>query len=144
MRDLALAPAGKRRIEWADRQMPVLTAIRERFAAERPLAGLRVAACLHVTSETANLMRTLHAGGAEVLLCKHPPRNLDALTDLKMIQLSTVGYEHLRPLGLGDRPLKVCNARGVFDTAIGEWNLAMMVNLTRSGRSARPRWRRCS
>jgi adenosylhomocysteinase len=73
VRDLALAPAGKRRIEWADRQMPVLTAIRERFAAERPLAGLRVAACLHVTSETANLMRTLRAGGAEVLLCASNP-----------------------------------------------------------------------
>ncbi|MGN6378648.1 MAG: adenosylhomocysteinase [Gaiellales bacterium] len=73
VRDLALAPAGKRRIDWADRQMPVLSAIRDRFAAERPLAGLRVAACLHVTSETANLMRTLKAGGAEVLLCASNP-----------------------------------------------------------------------
>jgi adenosylhomocysteinase len=73
VRDLALAPAGKRRIEWADRQMPVLSAIRERFAAERPLAGLRIAACLHVTSETANLMRTLRAGGAEVMLCASNP-----------------------------------------------------------------------
>jgi phosphoglycerate dehydrogenase-like enzyme len=69
--------------------------------------------------------------GSHVLLCKHPPRNLDALTELKVIQLSTVGYEHLRHLHLGDRPLRVCNARGVFDTAIAEWNLAMMVNLVR-------------
>lgn len=69
--------------------------------------------------------------GTEVLLCKRPPRNLDELADLKAIQLSTVGYEHLRHLGLGERPLRVCNARGVFDTAIGEWNLAMMVNLVR-------------
>ncbi len=73
VRDLALAPAGKRRIEWADRQMPVLAAIRERFAAERPLDGLRIAACLHVTSETANLMRTLRAGGADVVLCASNP-----------------------------------------------------------------------
>ena len=68
---------------------------------------------------------------AEILLCKLPPRNLDAVPGLKFIQLSTVGYEHLRDRGLGDRPLRVCNARGVFDTAIGEWNLAMMVNLVR-------------
>ena len=71
------------------------------------------------------------AGGVEVLLCKYPPRDLAALADLKVIQLSTVGYEHLRHLGLADRPLRVCNARGVFDTAIAEWNLAMMVNLAR-------------
>src|ERR671930_1075477 len=69
VRDAGMAPDGVLRVEWADRQMPVLAAIRERFAAERPLAGLRVSACLHVTSETANLMRTLKAGGADVLLC---------------------------------------------------------------------------
>ena len=73
IRDITLAPEGVHRIEWADRQMPVLRAIRERFARERPLAGLRVAACLHVTSETANLMRTLQAGGADVLLCGANP-----------------------------------------------------------------------
>jgi adenosylhomocysteinase len=71
--DLALAPAGVRRVEWADRQMPVLAAIRERFAADRPLDGLRVSACLHVTSETANLARTLAAGGADVTLCASNP-----------------------------------------------------------------------
>src|SRR3954464_11661070 len=73
VRDLALAPEGVRRIEWADRQMPVLGLIRERLAAERPLDGIRIAACLHVTSETANLMRTLKAGGAEVVLCASNP-----------------------------------------------------------------------
>ena len=73
IRDITLAPEGVRRIEWADRQMPVLRAIRERFARQRPLAGLRVAACLHVTSETANLMRTLQAGGADMLLCGSNP-----------------------------------------------------------------------
>src|SRR3954454_16854069 len=73
VRDLALAPEGVRRIEWADRQMPVLALIRERFAAERPLAGTRIAACLHVTSETANLLRTLKAGGATVVICASNP-----------------------------------------------------------------------
>jgi adenosylhomocysteinase len=73
VKDLALAPAGVTRIEWADRQMPVLSAIRERFEKERPLDGYRISACLHVTTETANLARTLQAGGAEVLLCASNP-----------------------------------------------------------------------
>ena len=73
IKDLALASEGKRRIEWADRQMPVLAAIRERFEAERPLDGYRIAACLHVTTETANLMRTLKAGGADVVLSASNP-----------------------------------------------------------------------
>src|SRR4249920_3536979 len=73
VKDLALASEGVRRIEWADRQMPVLAAIRERFERERPLEGYRVSACLHVTSETANLMRTLKAGGADVVLCASNP-----------------------------------------------------------------------
>ena len=73
VKDLTLAPEGLRRIMWADRQMPVLTAIRERFAAEQPLAGYRISACLHVTTETANLMRTLKAGGADVVLCASNP-----------------------------------------------------------------------
>jgi adenosylhomocysteinase len=73
VKDLALAPEGVRRIQWADRQMPVLAAIRERFEREQPLAGYRVSACLHVTTETANLARTLKAGGAEVVLCASNP-----------------------------------------------------------------------
>src|SRR5436853_7913839 len=73
VKDIALAEEGKRRIEWADRQMPVLAAIRDRFEQEQPLAGYRVAACLHVTSETANLMRTLKAGGADIVLCASNP-----------------------------------------------------------------------
>src|SRR3954462_4112161 len=73
VKDLALTAEGKRRIEWADRQMPVLAAIRERFEREQPLAGYRIAACLHVTTETANLMRTLKAGGADVMLCASNP-----------------------------------------------------------------------
>jgi len=73
IKDAKLAPCGKLRIEWADRQMPVLTLIRERFRKEKPLKGIRIAACLHVTSETANLMRTLKDGGAEVALCASNP-----------------------------------------------------------------------
>ena len=73
VKDLALAAEGVRRIEWADRQMPVLAAIRERFAREQPLSGYRISACLHVTSETANLMRTLQAGGADTVLCASNP-----------------------------------------------------------------------
>jgi adenosylhomocysteinase len=73
VKDTALADEGKLRIEWADRDMPVLASIRERFAAEKPLEGMRVSACLHVTTETANLMRTLKAGGADIVLCASNP-----------------------------------------------------------------------
>jgi adenosylhomocysteinase len=71
--DLGLASEGVRRIEWAEREMPVLRLIRERFEREQPLAGIRIGACLHVTTETANLMRTLKAGGAEVFLAASNP-----------------------------------------------------------------------
>jgi adenosylhomocysteinase len=73
VKDLTLSPAGVTRIEWADRQMPVLATIRDRFEKERPLDGYRISACLHVTTETANLARTLKAGGADVLLCASNP-----------------------------------------------------------------------
>jgi adenosylhomocysteinase len=73
VKDLALAEEGVVRIAWADGEMPVLSAIRERFAQERPLEGYRISACLHVTSETANLARTLKEGGADVVLCASNP-----------------------------------------------------------------------
>ncbi len=73
VKDLTLADSGKARIEWADADMPVLATIRERFEAEKPLDGVRISACLHVTTETANLMRTLKAGGADVVLCASNP-----------------------------------------------------------------------
>jgi len=73
IKDLKMAEGGRLRIEWAEREMPVLRLIRERFAKERPLQGLRIAACLHVTTETANLMRTLQAGGADVVLTASNP-----------------------------------------------------------------------
>ncbi|MGH9203828.1 MAG: adenosylhomocysteinase, partial [Vicinamibacterales bacterium] len=73
VRDLALADAGKRRIEWAYQSMPVLQQIRKQFIKGQPLAGIRVSACLHVTTETANLMVTLRDGGASVVLCASNP-----------------------------------------------------------------------
>lgn len=73
IKDLNLAPAGRLRIDWAEREMPVLRLIRERFAAEKPLKGVRLSACLHITTETANLARTLQAGGAEVVLTASNP-----------------------------------------------------------------------
>ncbi|HRY63082.1 MAG TPA: adenosylhomocysteinase [Patescibacteria group bacterium] len=73
IKDLGLAKVGQERIEWADKDMPVLKLIRERFEKERPLKGVTMAACLHVTAETANLMRTLQAGGARVALCASNP-----------------------------------------------------------------------
>jgi adenosylhomocysteinase len=71
--DLSLAESGQARIDWADRHMPVLASIRERFAREQPLDGIQLGLCLHVTTETANLVRTLTAGGAEVALCASNP-----------------------------------------------------------------------
>ncbi len=73
IRDISLAPEGIRRIQWAAREMPVLQLIRERFAREQPLKGIRMAACLHVTTETANLAIALQAGGADVRICASNP-----------------------------------------------------------------------
>src|SRR2546430_8561649 len=73
VKDLNLAPKGHGRIEWAGRSMPALGSIRDRFAKQKPLKGMRISACLHVTSETAHLMQTLHAGGARLGLCAPNP-----------------------------------------------------------------------
>jgi adenosylhomocysteinase len=112
--DLALAADGVRRIEWAEREMPVLRLIRERFERERPLEGLRIAACLHVTTETANLMRTLKAGGAEVHLAASNPLSTQDVTAAALVAeygISTYArrgedrdtyYSHLRTVaGIG-------------------------------------------
>ncbi|MBI3040192.1 MAG: adenosylhomocysteinase [Chloroflexi bacterium] len=73
IKDLALAEAGKQRIEWAAREMPVVKLIRERFSREKPLKGVRISACLHITTETANLALALKEGGADVILCASNP-----------------------------------------------------------------------
>ncbi len=102
VRDCALADEGRRRIEWADRHMPVLRIIRERFEKERPLAGQRIAACLHVTTETANLARTLKAGGAEVALCASNPLSTQddvaasLVTDYGIATYAVKGEDHER------------------------------------------------
>ena len=71
--NIRLAKDGKKKIEWAERSMPVLRLIRERFAKQKPLKGINMACCLHVTTETANLMRTLKAGGGNLTLCASNP-----------------------------------------------------------------------
>src|SRR5512140_1512500 len=73
IKDIDQAEGGRRRIDWAEREMPVLRQIRERFAREKPLKGVRLSACLHVTTETANLARTLQAGGADLVLTASNP-----------------------------------------------------------------------
>ena len=73
IKDIKLAEGGRRKIDWAEREMPVLRLIRERFKKERPLQGMRLSACLHVTTETANLMHTLHEGGADIVLTASNP-----------------------------------------------------------------------
>ncbi|WP_084195173.1 adenosylhomocysteinase [Streptosporangium amethystogenes] len=104
--DSALVAAGERRIGWAARAMPVLTALGERFAAERPLEGLRIAACLHVTAETAVLMGTLRAGGAEIALAASNPLSTqddvaEALRDYGVVVHARAGvtrdvyYQHI-------------------------------------------------
>jgi adenosylhomocysteinase len=89
--DLSLAEAGSARIAWAEGQMPVLAQVRERFAAERPLRDIRLAVCLHVTAETANLVATLIAGGAQVALCSANP--LSAQDDVAAALVSAHGVE---------------------------------------------------
>ena len=86
VKDFALAAMGKKRIDWAEQNMPVLRQIREQFARTKPLKGIRLSACLHVTTETANLMRTLKAGGAEVLLCASNPLSTQDDTAASLIK----------------------------------------------------------
>ncbi len=84
--DIKLAAEGKQKIEWAERSMPVLRLIRERFAKEKPLKGVDMACCLHVTTETANLMRTLKAGGANVALCASNPLSTQDSTAAALVK----------------------------------------------------------
>jgi adenosylhomocysteinase len=90
IKDLNLAEQGRKRIDWAENEMPVLRLIRERFEKERPLKGLRMSACLHVTAETANLARTLAAGGADVVLCASNP-----LSTQDDVAAALVAYEEI-------------------------------------------------
>src|ERR1700749_797650 len=114
--DLALAPDGELRIDWAAGQMPVLAQIRARFAAQRPLEGIRVAACLHVTAETANLIRTLSAGGATVALCSANP--LSAQDDVAAALVREDGIE-VRARRGEDVDTYVAHVLALLDTSGG-------------------------
>jgi len=108
VKEMALAEKGQSRIRWAEREMPVLRLIRERFAKEQPLRGIRVSACLHVTTETANLMHTLQMGGADVVLCASNPLSTQddvaasLVADLKIPTFAIKGednktyYQHIK------------------------------------------------
>jgi len=96
VKDLALAEDGNRRIEWAAREMPVIRLIRERFARERPLAGLRVSACLHVTTETANLMLALRDGGAQLALCASNPLSTQDDAAAALVALHDIPVHSIR------------------------------------------------
>ena len=115
VKDLKLADLGKKRIDWADQHMPVVRKIRERFAQEKPLRGITLSACLHVTTETANLMRTLKAGGATVALCASNPLSTQDDTAAALVKHENIPvyairgednksyYSHLRAV-LGLQP----------------------------------------
>src|SRR5437762_13277523 len=95
VKDLALAAAGRLRIEWAEQSMPVLRQIRERFTKEQPLKGIRLGACLHVTTETAVLMLTLKAGGAQVALCTSNPLSTQDETAAALVDVYEIPvYAH--------------------------------------------------
>ncbi len=94
VKDIALAEKGKRRIEWANQHMPVLQLIRKQFIKEQPLKGIRVSACLHVTSETANLAITLRDGGADVVLCASNP--LSTQDEVAASLVKRLQHPHLR------------------------------------------------
>jgi adenosylhomocysteinase len=111
--DLGLTDEGVRRIEWAEREMPVLRLIRERFERERPLAGIRIGACLHVTTETANLMRTLAAGGAEVVLAASNP--LSTKDDVAAALVSAFGIGVFARRG-EDRDTYYAHLNSIADT----------------------------
>ena len=91
VKDLGLAPQGRERMEWAAGEMGVLALIRARFEKERPLEGVRIAACLHVTTETANLVETLSAGGADVSLCASNPLSTQDDVAAALCEQSDVG-----------------------------------------------------
>jgi adenosylhomocysteinase len=111
--DLGLADQGRKRILWADQQMPVLRGIREQFAKNRPLRGLRLGACLHITTETANLLRALKAGGAEVLACASNP--LSTQDDVAAALVKHEGIACYAVHG-GDRDTYYSHLRSVLDS----------------------------
>jgi adenosylhomocysteinase len=119
VRDKRLAPEGRLRIEWAGRTMPVLATIKERFAAEKPLDGVRIAACLHVTTETANLAVTLRDGGAELRLCASNP-----LSTQDDVAASLVTDE-----GIGCFAIRGVDNKGYYDHIRGTLEFSPMITM---------------
>ena len=141
--DANLARAGVARIEWAAREMLVIAQIRERFAKEQPLKGVRVVACLHVTSETANLMLALRDGGADVRLTASNP--LSTQDDVAAAQvgahvLVAAGGEHLRQPGHADLPrLAQVDPAQQGHVASGAHQRTVAAPVTRRGSATRRR-----
>ena len=122
VKDLALADLGKRRIEWAAQSMPVLQTIRKQFIKTQPLAGMRVAACLHVTTETANLMITLRDGGANIVLCASNP--LSTQDDVAAALVRDYGISDVRHQGRIERRVLLAHQLGARSHAAdhhGRW-----------------------
>jgi adenosylhomocysteinase len=90
IKDVKLAQKGKLRTEWAAQEMPVLKSIAERFGKEKPLKGFRLSACLHVTTETANLMETLKSGGTEITLCASNPLSTQDDVSASLVRFSNI------------------------------------------------------
>jgi adenosylhomocysteinase len=112
VKDLSLAESGQHKVEWAERQMPVLRKIREGFEKERPLDGVTIAACLHVTTETANLMRTLKAGGADVALCASNPLSTQDDTAASLVDRYSIPVFAIRGV---DESLYYSHIKAVLD-----------------------------
>ena len=121
VKDLKLAAGGKKRIDWADQNMPVLRKIRERFAREKPLRGVTLSACLHVTTETANLMRTLKAGGAAVTLCASNPLSTQDDVAAALVKVDEIPTYAIRG---EDNKTYYGHLRAVLDWPLGEPTLA--------------------
>jgi hypothetical protein len=115
VKDMALAEKGKRKIEWANQQMPVLQLIRKRFIKEQPLKGIRMSACLHVTSETANLAITLRDGGADVVLCGSNP--LSTQDEVAASLVKDYGIPDFRDQGRRQRHLLFAHQFGAGPSA---------------------------
>jgi adenosylhomocysteinase len=111
-KDMRLAD-GRKRILWAGQDMPVLQRVKERFAKEKPLRGLRFSACLHVTAETANLVQALKAGGADVVLCASNP-----LSTQDDVAASLVKHDKFRPRDQGEGQNLLCHCAPRFKPVI--------------------------
>ncbi len=139
VKDITLAQAGRKKIEWARRDMPVLSSICERFKKEKPLSGLTVSACLHVTSETANLMQTLQAGGAKVVLCASNPLSTQDEVAASLVKHDGISvfaikgedkqtyYRHIQAAIDANPHITMDDGADVISTVHQKWNSSMHI-----------------